>query len=544
MADCAHESWPFTCQPEVGAQDQPPSAGAVTFHYNRPMRWQRWLQPLLLIPLLALALRLIPGPRVIDDAYISFRYARNILAGLGPFYNPGEPVLGTTTPLFVMVLTALGLVTGGANASFPHLALGVSAVADALTCGLLVALGRQFGKSRAGVAAAVFWAIAPWSVTFAVGGMETSLFIALTSASFYFHSTRRPIGTSLCGVMALLTRPDALLFLLPLALERLRQAARARNRHDVDQRIKPAELLVVIGPLIAWGALSVALYGSPVPHSIAAKAVAYHLPREASLVRLAQHLATPFQESQILGSWWIAVGLVLYPSLYLLGWIPVVRQKPWVWPLAAFPWVYVIAYAVANPLLFRWYLSPPLPLYFLGIALGIDRLASDLRRRELFWGCCLLAVAAASAAWTLRPDHGSSRPAPQMAYIRLELLYHQAAERLRGELTPGATIAAGDVGALGFDTQADILDTVGLVSPESSPYYPLPTSSYVINYAIPSQLIVDRNPDFVVLLEVYGRNTLLRDDTFLSRYGLIETYPTDIYGSRGMLIFKRGCCSE
>jgi hypothetical protein len=506
------------------------------------MRWRRWAQPLILIPLLALTLRLIPGPRVIDDAYITFRYARNILAGLGPFYNPGEPVLGSTTPLFVMLLTVLGLVTGGASASFPHLALVTSAVADALTCGILIALGREFGKSRAGVAAALFWAIAPWSVTFAVGGMETSVFIALTSAAFYCHLTRRPIGTSLFGMLALLTRPDALLFLIPLALDRLRQAALRRNTRDSHQPIGPAELLVFIGPLVVWGALALALYGSPVPHSVAAKAVAYSLPPEAALVRLAQHLATPFLESQILGPWWIAVGLVLYPSLYLLGWLPIVRQKPWVWPLMAFPGVYVIAYAVANPLLFRWYLSPPLPLYFLGIALGVDRLASDLRRREVFWVCCILAVASTSVAWTLQPDHGSGRPAPEMSYIRLELLYQEAAEYLRGELTPEATIAAADVGVLGYETGAFILDTVGLVSPDSSDYYPLPPSSYVINYAIPTKLILDEDPDFVVLLEVYGRNTLLLDDTFHSRYELIKTYPTDIYGSRGMLIFRRRCC--
>jgi hypothetical protein len=264
--------------------------------------------------------------------------------------------------------------------------------------------------------------------------------------------------------------------------------------------------------------------------------------REAGLVRLLQHLATPFLERQLLGPWWTAVGLVLYPWLYFVGWLPVVRRRLWLWPLVAFPWLYAIAYAVANPLVFRWYLSPPLPLYFLGIALGLDRLANDLRRREIFWAACVLAVASTSAAWTLRPDHGPNRPAPEMAYIRLELLYRQAADHLRGELTPGATIAAGDVGTLGYDTNAAVLDTVGLVSPDSSDYYPLPASSYVINYAIPSQLILDRNPDFVVLLEVYGRNTLLRDDTFLSRYELIETLPTDIYGSRGMLLFRRRCC--
>ena len=506
------------------------------------MRWQRWLQPLVLIPLLAFAIRLIPGPRLIDDAYITFRYARNLLAGLGPFYNPGEPVLGTTTPLYALILAALGLLTGGSAAPFPLLATVVNAVADALTCALLVGLGRQLGKSRAGIASALVWAIAPWSVTFAIGGMETSVFIALGSATFYFHSKRRPISAALCASLALLTRPDALLLLIPLAVERLRQAWRP-SRTGARLPITMPELLVLVGPLVAWGALSIALYGTPIPHSLAAKAVAYSLPREAGLVRLAQHYATPFLESQILGPWWIAVGLLVYPALYFLGWLPILRRDPSSWPLVVFPWVYFLAYAIANPLLFRWYLSPPLPIYFLGIAFGVDRLATDLRRPAVFYACFGLAVASTLAGWTLRPDHGPRNPAPQMAYVQLELQYRQAAERLRGELPPGTVLAAADVGTLGYETGARMLDTVGLVSPASSDYYPLPADKYVINYAIPSQLILDRNPDYVVFLEVYGRNTLLRDAVFGRRYELIDTLPSDIYGSRGMLIYKRRCCA-
>jgi hypothetical protein len=530
------------CNPEDAARDRGTNARLVSLHYNRHVRWQRWLQPLVLIPLLAIAIRLIPGPRVIDDAYITFRYARNLLAGLGPFYNPGEPVLGTTTPLYTLILAALGLLTGGSAAPFPLLAMVINAVADALTCALLVGLGREFGKSRAGTAAALVWALAPWSVTFAIGGMETSVFIALGSATFYFHSKRRPIGTSLCASLALLTRPDALLLLIPMAVERLRQACRP-GPADARQPIRVPEFLVFVGPLVAWGVLAVALYGTPIPHSVAAKAVAYYLPAEAGLVRLAQHYATPFLESDILGPWWIAVGLVLYPSLYFLGWLPILRRDPSSWPLVVFPWLYFLVYAVANPLLFRWYLSPPLPIYFLGIAFGVDRLSTDLRRPAIFYACFGLALASTVTAWTLVPDHGPRRPAPQMAYIQLELHYRQAAERLRGELAPGAVLAAADVGTLGYETGARILDTVGLISPASSGYYPLPADEYVINYAIPSQLILDRNPDFVVFLEVYGRNTLLRDAVFGRRYELIQTLPSDIYGSRGMLIYRRRCCA-
>ena len=59
------------------------------------------------------------------------------------------------------------------------------------------------------------------------------------------------------------------------------------------------------------------------------------------------------------------------------------------------------------------------------------------------------------------------------------------------------------------------------------------------NYAIASALILAQSPDYVVFLEVYGRNTLLQDPRFKAAYILVETIPTDIYGSRGMLIWRR-----
>jgi hypothetical protein len=61
----------------------------------------------------------------------------------------------------------------------------------------------------------------------------------------------------------------------------------------------------------------------------------------------------------------------------------------------------------------------------------------------------------------------------------------------------------------------------------------------VINFAASSDLIADQQPDYVVLLEVYGRRTLLVDPRFLENYERIETFPTDLYGSEGMLVFHR-----
>ena len=49
-------------------------------------------------------------PWTLDDAYISFRYAENLVAGDGLVFNPGERVEGYTNFLWVMGVAALNLV--------------------------------------------------------------------------------------------------------------------------------------------------------------------------------------------------------------------------------------------------------------------------------------------------------------------------------------------------------------------------------------------------------------------------------------------------
>ncbi|MGB2896892.1 MAG: hypothetical protein WBB65_12095 [Anaerolineales bacterium] len=498
------------------------------------MRLNKFLKPQVLIPILAICLRLIPGARTVDDAFITFRYAQNLVAGNGLVYNPGELVLGTTTPLYAVLIAAIGSITGGIQAPYPEIAVVISAMADALSCLIIIRLSTNLGYRRAGISAALIWAAAPMSVTFAIGGMETSLFILLMLGTFYMHSNNQPVLAAFIGSFCLLTRPDALLFLLPLGLERTYRYFRSRKRY-----LPFTEIASFLTPVIIWMAISWLYYGDPLPRSMAAKAAAYLLPPEAGVVRLLQHYATPFFSHLVLGSFSIAIGIILFPTLFMIGWRRILRERPYIWPLAIYPILYLLAFSIANPLIFRWYLAPPLPMYFLGIFIGIELFGRDLRSPLPLAICAALAFGLTLNGWTLHPDHGLDRPAPKMAYIKLEEVYRQVAYDLQGQIRDGQTLAAGDIGVLGYYTGAHILDTVGLISPESEAFYPLPEELYITNYAIPPGLIHQEKPDFLVLLEVYGRNGLLMDPQFLDEYGLINRIQTDIYGSDGMLVYVR-----
>jgi hypothetical protein len=324
-----------------------------------------------------------------------------------------------------------------------------------------------------------------------------------------------------------------------------------------------------LGLLAPWLIFGTLTFGSPIPGSIAAKSATYRLSPVEGLVRLIQHYSTPFFGHEILGSGWHLVGFFVYLLLCVLGGLRTVQRERRAWPLVAYPYLYLVVFAVANPLLFRWYLSPPLPFYFLFILAGVWMVARDLGRlvgwddngivdkvgdfrfRNLpfpqFVIPVLLSVVVLAStlnAWELHPDHGPDRPAPEMAWFELELLYARAADVVLDCAEPGDTVCAGDIGTLGYVTGMPILDTVGLVTPESRRYYPADPDIYVINYAIPADLVLALDPNFIVILEIYGRRGLLTDPAFQDRYRLIEKLETGVYGSDGMLIYGRHLCCD
>jgi len=449
-------------------------------------------------------------------------------------------VLGTTTPLYTALLALAGLFFGGSQAPFPVIAVALNSVFDAITVALLLRLGNRLGFPRAGVAAALTWAIQPFSVTFAIGGMETSLFICLLTATVWAYLEEHEGMAALLASLSLLTRPDAVLLVGALALDWLIRIVRAPGRRSSPWWRVPVAFSL---PLIAWTLFAWGYYGTPIPHSVAAKEVAYLMPPKAALIRLIQHYATPFLGHETFGIPWIGVGLILYPFLFVIGARSALQRSRQLWAWVLYPWLYFAAFALANPLIFRWYLAPPLTPYLFFIWIGLDTLLNASPRLQRTYTALIMVIPLLLLVrgWELHPDHGPDRPAPRMAWFQLEILYQQAAETLTSYLQPGDTLAAADIGTLGYYTNARILDTLGLVSPQAMPYYPLSPDQLAPDmvYAVPTELILDNTPDYLVFLEAYIRNTLLQDSRFQESYRLIQTIPTNIYGSKGMMIFAR-----
>lgn len=502
------------------------------------------------VMLIAILARWLPGPRTIDDAFITFRYARNIVEGQGFTYNPPSRVLGTTTPLFTLVMAAIGGVTR--DEDYPYSAIAVSALADVATVALLFLLARRLTGNRwVGALLGVLYAVSPTSVTFAVGGMETSVNILWIVLAAWCYMTNRAFLMGIAAGLGFLTRIDAVLWIAPLFLAQLIERWQAKSDLPLMFRVPIlawAGFSLIVAP---WIAFSMAYFGTPFPRSLAAKAIAYVVEPGSALTFFIQRYATPFIEFDTFGSLGAMIGAVAYLLLSLIGIAYARRHVPRLLPLLLYPWLYLIVFSAANPLMFRWYIAPPIPALMLGIVTGAWALLHGLsaqgrRRAVLTAGIGALAVVwgvSSLNGWTLRPDHGPDRPAPRMAWHEIELAYQHMGLLLRDQygVTPQTRVASADIGAIGYFSRAHIVDTVGLVTPELSAYYPFARSILLDgqNYAVPPRLILDTQPQFFVTMEGFVRLGLEQNAQFKAEYGEpVLKLPFPFYGA-DMRLYRR-----
>jgi hypothetical protein len=108
-------------------------------------------------------------------------------------------------------------------------------------------------------------------------------------------------------------------------------------------------------------------------------------------------------------------------------------------------------------------------------------------------------------------------------------------------VTPQTRVASADIGAIGYFSRATIVDTVGLVTPELTRYYPVDSALVVEgqNYAIPPALIADTAPEYLVTMEAFVRLGLAQEAWFNQSYALVDSFPADFYGTSMQLYQRR-----
>ncbi len=396
----------------------------------------------MLLPLCAgtIVARLI-GARVLavyDDAYITFRYARNLAEGHGLVYHPGEWVMGTTTPAFALLQSGLHVL----GLPLPAGIIALNIACDVAILVLLVGLLTRAGRPLAAVLFGALYAVSPLLTRVCVGGMEADLFCLLVLVAIGLWAAGRRIGAVVLASLLYFVRPEALLLVASFGLLELWSAGLRSAL-----RLAAVSLASVLAPL----ALLWAGYGQVIAQSVFAKAQGVDRP----LIEVARAIFAPDP-----------LALAALPLALWGAWSG--RRLPWLQPLALWAALYALAYLLARPLVFTWYVAP-LQLASLALAAfgaedllrRVPALAPGLSaagaRRSLLAGA---GGAIAVAVWAAVLLVGGPSPVTRNVTRPLAAF---AADRLDGS----TTILAMDIGMVGYFSDARIYDSIGLVWPEA-----------------------------------------------------------------------------
>ncbi|MCK4856545.1 MAG: hypothetical protein KAT58_01110 [candidate division Zixibacteria bacterium] len=407
----------------------------------------RRLIPLLLFCLAAgvrLLVQQLSGYAV-DDAFISFRYAENIAAGNGFVYNLGERVLGTTTPLFTLIIAGCNHLGLGSLKS----ALTISIASASLTAVILYRWGGRIGLKKLAYLPALLYILFPRSVTADISGMETALFTFLLLLSFYLLAQKKLLLAVTTASLAAITRPEGVIALLAVVGVSL-----FLDRRQLIVRAIP--VLLVLGN---WLTFSYVYFGVLAPNSIAAKSALYHSHWNLGLGKSLQFV---FGLSSPIG--WI---LLLF---FLMGMFFRLREKHLLSLIGLFVVGYLVTLAAAQTHIFFWYPAPVYPLMFLIATVGIKDIWQRIPvlrsfRQDLI--IVSLTALIAGAAFI-----GLNRRVDSLRWEMdcYERIHQQAGRYLVLHAKPEDKVIAEDIGHLGYIYRGTIIDRDGLITPEAIPF--------------------------------------------------------------------------
>ncbi|MDH3211835.1 MAG: hypothetical protein OEM05_05065 [Myxococcales bacterium] len=383
----------------------------------------------------------------LDDAYISYRYALNLVEGRGLVFNPGEYVEGYTNLLWTL-LVAGGLALGW-NANGVGHTLGVASGA-ALLAATWVYAGAGLAPRRAWIAALAPWIVLASTafVVWTVSGMETPLFAATTTATLAALARGRPGLATLAAGLATLTRPEgAIAAAVVLAFH-----LSAHRGRGLRAWWLPAAYLLALALMTAF---RTTYYGSPIPNTFYAKVGG--IPATRGLAYLGHFLSA--------GAAWLLLPAVL----------AVVSDRRW-WPGAlyvALTTVYVVAIG-GDVFGDSRFLVPALPPLAVLAVRGAERSFAVHRAA----GVAVASLLPAAACWfvfgTLHPAALLGSDPSQRSRIldrvdrgnsNFERAGKRRADVLRGRGEAIRLVAAGAIGSFGFYSRLPVLDYLGIVDP-------------------------------------------------------------------------------
>lgn len=499
---------------------------------SRPQPALRWLSLLnmasiLLICGLAGYITFTNLHTAYDDAYITYRYAYNFAQGYGFVYNRHEHFMGTTAPLWGLILGVLGWINPDAIPLLGSLLSGLSLLGIGLA---LYSYARLHGQPLCGLLAAIFVVVNPL-VPPTFGG-EMLFQAALILWAFVTYRLERTRLAALLLALAILTRPDSIVALGVFGLHYL----------ATRRRLPWQELLVLAVTLLPPMALAWTVYGSPLPGTLEVKLAQ----RDSGLWPLFTRGTiewlrgfTMQDSSRIYRNLPAGPAMIRYILFVVLG-VPALLWgfRFWLLPLS---WIalYALGYHLLNVPFYHWYVVPIvvglLILAASGVAGAVELALRVVRRFQPDLSRLMAAVLCAGCLLVLAPGVYA-----QMEYNRRlgaqepgggKVLYIKAGQWLKQNTPPDAAVGYFEIGFLGYYAERTMVDPVGLVNSGVAPHVAEADLTWAYRHYQPDYIV--HNP--LIFQRQIGQ--MLDEPWFADQYRQVGTVE---YLGSVLEIYRRG----
>jgi hypothetical protein len=414
--------------------------------------------------LLAVHLQLLYG--LTDDAYISFRYSKNLAHGEGLRWNPGgDKVEGYTNFLWVLIGALVYLLFPD---WLPNVMSGLGIVFLLATILIFFRiLHLRFPDKRPLAAAGVLFLcvsgpLALWSTS----GLETMLFAMLTAAGFlsFFRfvmegKTIHYRQVWIISLLLFLTRPDGIIFAALMGFYFLVW----RKGLLQPKKLLPFLFLFVV-PFLAYNLWRISYFNSLLPNTFYAKATG----AAVSQFKKGAHYLLNFSLTYLLPLLPLALFLLLRRKRAAAAQNDF--NKVVVIFLALFT-LYIVAVGGDYMAMYRFFV-PLLPLLYLLVCSEFVRTASG--KNVLGWSLLALAVLVTFLPSTPldRPLWGGNRLyqygcyegyLTEQWYLNRYITIGKLFNRIKRNRSESLVIPA--IGAIGYYSDMNVIDYYGLTEP-------------------------------------------------------------------------------
>jgi len=404
----------------------------------------------------------------LDDSWIHYRFADNLRNGQGFAFNPGQPTPGSTSPLWVVLLSIIDF-----GYLIPSKIIGILAYLS--TAILVYRLGRLFHLRW-------YYAMFAGAATLAAGrfawaapsGMETTAFTLFTIVALWTWvrspRTEIPWYTSLFIGLSCLLRPEGYLFFVLSCIVWL-----VEIRGEIGWQRGSRELvkhIIIVGVLIApYFIFSWNTTGRILPNTFYAKRTAWDC--HPSLAYFGW-----------LGAVFWLDNIVL-TSLSLIGVTWILRSGYWRIKrglLLNCLWVLVlpVAYSVISPCItgyYTRYTTPLIPMVMILGAFGGQELEAWIRiryRRKMQDSSRLIRrsrivrlVILEGIVLAMIPILVFWAPLFAQTVADIKMMHVEIGNLLARETNVDDVIALNDIGAIGYISDREVIDLMGLISPDA-----------------------------------------------------------------------------